>query len=150
MTDITPEIHRKLAASLFNKTWELIDLKERTTEDTELMVNSAHASLFHWLQVGNAVNFARGEWQISRVYSLCKRAEPALHHAENCLRICLENHIGDFDLAFAYEALARACNISDASAKSQQYLELAREAAQNIKEKDNREYLLTELSTITL
>ncbi len=150
MTEITPEIHRKLAASLFNRTWELIDLKERSSEETELMINAAHASLYHWLQVGEAVNFARGEWQVSRVYSLCKRAEPALHHAENCLRICQEHHIGDFDLAFAYEALARACSVLGAPEKTQQYLDLAKEAAQNIKEKEDRQYLLSELASIEL
>jgi hypothetical protein len=69
MVEITADIHKKLGVSLFNKVWNLIDLKTRNEEETEMMVNAAHASLYHWRQVGEPVNFARSEWQVSRVYS---------------------------------------------------------------------------------
>jgi len=147
--EITAEIHKKLGISLFNKVWELIDKKERSREDNELMINAAHASLYHWMQVGEPVNFARGEWQVSRVYCLCNRAEPALHHAENSLRICQENNIADFDLAFAYEALARASHLKQDAKKTLEFTTLAREAAKGIKEKEDRDYFLSELGNIT-
>jgi tetratricopeptide (TPR) repeat protein len=53
-------------------------------------------------------HLARGEWLISRVYAVLQRPEPALYHARRVLDLCQDNGIGDFDLAFAYEALARA------------------------------------------
>ncbi len=147
-SEITTEIHKKLGISLFNKVWELIDKKDRSREECELMINAAHASLYHWMQAGTAVNFARGEWQVSRVYSLCNRAEPALHHAENSLRICQENNIADFDLAFAYEALARASRVNQDAHKTAEFIALAREAAKGIKEKEDRDYFLSELGNI--
>jgi hypothetical protein len=145
---ITPELHRSLGVSLFNEVWNLIDKKNRNSEDNELMINTAHASLFHWMQVGEPVNFARGEWQVSRVYSICKRAEPALHHAENTLRICLQNGIGDFDLAFAYEALARAHAVENHVEKVAEYRTLGLAAAQSIEKKEDRDYFMAELSSI--
>jgi len=148
MAEITAEIHKTLAISLFNKVWDLIDLKNRTEEETELMINTAHTSLYHWRQVGEPVDFARGEWQVSRVYSLAGRAEPALHHAVNSLRICQEHTIGDFDLAFAYEAMARAYFIEGNTSKVEELRELALAASENIKEKDDKEYFLSELNTI--
>lgn len=148
MVEITAEIHKKLAVSLFNKVWELIDLKNRNQEETELMINAAHASLYHWRQVGEPVNFARGEWQVSRVYSLAGRTEPALHHAVNSLQICQEHDIGDFDLAFAYEAIARAYFIERKSAKVEEFRELALTAAEAIKGKDDKDYFLSELNSI--
>lgn len=148
--DISADVHRSLGISLFNKVWDLIDKKDRSPEETEVMINAAHASLYHWLQVGEPINFARGEWQVSRVYSLCARSEPALHHAENSLRICRENSIGDFDLAFAYEAVARAYSVSQQSEKTHEFLALANEAAKEIKKEDDRKYFLSELKSIRL
>jgi hypothetical protein len=65
------------------------------------------------LRVGEAPecrleNLARGEWLCSRVYSVLGRAEAALWHAQRCLDHCEAAGIGDWDLAYAYEALARA------------------------------------------
>jgi len=148
MTGITLELHKKLGISLFNKVWDLIDKKDRSEEDTELMINAAHASLYHWMQVGELVNFARGEWQVSRVYSLAGRAEPALHHAANSLRICLQNSIGDFDLAFAYESLARAYALAGNKPKSRENVDLALAASGCIKKKEDKDYFLNELNTI--
>ena len=45
------------------------------------------------------------------VLARLRRAPPSgagLHHARRVLEICEEHGIGDWDLAFAYEALARA------------------------------------------
>ena len=142
-------MHKKLGISLFNRTWDLIDKTDRSPEETELMINTAHASLYHWMQVGTPLNFARGEWQVSRVYSVCGRFEPALHHANNSLRICLENEIADFDLAFAYEAIARAYSIEPQSEKVAQHRNLALAAAEKIKSKEDRDYFLAQLNSIT-
>ncbi len=148
MTEITPELHEKLGISLFNRVWDLIDKTDRSEDETELMINAAHASLYHWMQVGDPVNFARGEWQVSRVYCLAGQAEQALHHAGNSLRICLNNAIGDFDLAFAYEALARANALMGNKQKTKENVDLAMAASGSIREKEDRDYLLHELNTI--
>ena len=49
------------------------------------MIHAAHASRYHWSKVGTNANLARGEWQVSRVYTVLDRAEPALYHAHRCL-----------------------------------------------------------------
>ena len=59
------EWHRKQAVSNFNRTWDLIDKQDRTFEEDMEMIHTAHASRFHWGVIGQAVNFARGEWQIA-------------------------------------------------------------------------------------
>lgn len=147
-TAITPQIHRELAVNLFNDVWDLLDKKERTREEAERMINAAHASLYHWSLVGEAINLARGEWQVSRVYSECGRAEPAIHHANNSLQTCTQNNIGDFDLAFAYEALARAFMVSGDGLRSSEFVHKASQASQEILKKEDKEYLLSELASI--
>jgi hypothetical protein len=101
---------RLLAAQLFNETWRLLGQEQRTRADDDRMIHTAHASRYHWGQVPAATpaHLARSEWLISRVYAVLQRPEPALYHARRVLDLGQDNGIGDFDLAFAYKALARA------------------------------------------
>lgn len=140
--------HKKEAIENFNATWDLIDKPHRTHDENLSMVHMSHASRFHWGQIGEPVHLARGEWQISRVYCLLNMAESALLHAEESLRICEENNIGDFDLAFAYEAMARAYSILKDSTHLELFRKKASATADTIKDQGNREYLLSELNSI--
>jgi hypothetical protein len=92
------------------------------------------------------VNFARGDWQLSRVYSVLGRSEPALRYGRQCLETCRANGLEDFDVAFAYEALARASAIEGKASESGRYAELAREAGERIAEDDDREILFADLA----
>jgi hypothetical protein len=118
---------RLLAAQLFNETWRLMEQQGRSRQDDDRMIHAAHASRYHWGQVADATpaHLARGEWQISRVYALLGRPEPAVHHARRVLDLCQENDIGDWDLAFAYEALARAHAVAGDAAAARHYTDLA-------------------------
>jgi hypothetical protein len=98
--------HRQLGVDLFNEAWRLVESRA----DDDRLLHCAHASRFHWGEAPECrpENLARGEWMCSRVYVVLGRAEPALHHARRCLELCEQHGIGDWDLAYAYEALARA------------------------------------------
>ncbi len=142
------ECHRKFAVDLFNLVWSLLDKKDRTREDDDKMVHAAHASRFHWGAIGTPVEFERGEWQISRVYSVLNKSQSALYHAKRCLEICKENNIGDFDIAFAYEAMARAYAVAGNKTESAKYTKLAKEAGEHIKGKEDRDLFFSELKTV--
>ena len=68
---------RQLAVDLFNHVWTLLATPDRTMDQDDEMLHAAHASRYHWGEVGDAANRARGEWQCSRVYSVLGRPEPA-------------------------------------------------------------------------
>ena len=140
--------HRQLGIDLFNRTWELLDKPERTQAEIDEMIHMAHASRYHWGMAGTALNLQRGEWQISHVYSVLGRGEPAHYHARRSLAICQENNIGDFDLAFAYEALARAASVLGNEKAMKENLTLAKAAGEKIAEQDDKEYLFAELENI--
>jgi hypothetical protein len=143
------ETHREFAVDLFNLTWDLLDKTGRSADENDKMIHAAHASRFHWGEAGTPLEFERGEWQISRVYSVLGRPEPALYHAQRCLAICEENDIGDFDIAFAYEAMARAYAVAGDAAKSKEYITLGEQASEQIEDKDNREYYDGELKRVS-
>ena len=132
---------------LFNHVWTLLRLDERTREQEDEMIHAAHASRHFWGRVGAPENHARGEWQCSRVYAVLGRGEPAIHHARRCLELCEQHGIGDWDLAFAYEALARAHAVAgDASAA--RYKELARTAGEAIADREDREVFDADYATL--
>jgi hypothetical protein len=140
---------RELGVELFNRTWALL---ESPGPDPDELVHCAHASAYHWMQVGTAANRARSEWQCARVYAVLGRAEPALHHARRCLELCesAPDEIEEFDLPFACEAMARAYTVAGDAAAAREWLDRARAAGEKIADEDNRVLLEADLANITL
>jgi hypothetical protein len=145
---LAPERQRQLAKDLFNHVWTLLEKERRTPEEDDEMIHAAHASRYHWGVVGTAVNLARGEWQCSRVYAVLGRAEPALWHGRRCLDLCDEHGIGDFDLAYAYEALARGHRVADQLPEAEAYERLALEEGARIADPEDREHFHADLATL--
>src|SRR3989441_12511110 len=140
--------HRKMAAHLFNATWTLIEKKRRTKEERDTMIHMAHASRYHWGVVGGPKELAIGEWQISRVYAVVGRPEPSLFHAQRCLEICEAHKIGDFPLAYAYEALARAFALAGKTRLREACLKLAKVEGAKIAEDEERSQFFKDLRTV--
>ncbi len=139
---------KALAINLFNETWDLIVTEGRTPSDDALMLHKAHTSCYLWSLEGNPANDARGEWQVSRVYALLGMGVLALLHARRSLDLCLDHGIGDFDLAFGYEAVARAHALLGNAEESAEYRQKALEAADAIEEDDDRDYCRKEIEAI--
>jgi hypothetical protein len=147
---LDPETHRALGAGLYNRTWELLAIEDRTSEQDDELVDTAHASAWHWRQVGNAANEARSHWLSARVYALLGRGEPAVHHAERAVAIVTAGGEGfeDWDAAAAAEAMARALAVAGDSAGSALWKGRAREALAAVAEDDDREVIETDLDSI--
>lgn len=146
---ITSEEHKRIGIALFNYTWSMIEKPDKSDSDTEHMINSAHASLFHWSFSAEPVHFARGEWLISRVYSIAKRPEPAMFHGQKSLKICLENGVSKFDRGFAFEAVARAYAVMGRDKERDENLELGLEEAQQVENDADRKWLIDNLRSVT-
>jgi hypothetical protein len=127
-----------------------MELPERTPEQDDELIDTAHASAYHWLQVGTPANRARSQWQLSRVYVVLGRAEPALHHARRCFDWCeaYPEALEDWDLAYAHEALARAHALAGDAEKARRHAGRARELAAGVKGAKDREHLDTDLATL--
>jgi hypothetical protein len=64
------------------------------------------------------------------------------------LSMCEANDIGDFDLAFCYEALARAHAVAGDFEEARRWLQRGSEAANDVAEEDDREILLADLASV--
>lgn len=151
MAEATSDVdHRQLGVDLYNYTWTLLEREDRTRDDDDAMLNATHASAYHWSHAAGAgpQNAARSQWQISRVNAVLGRGEAALYHAERCLEHCTENGVGDWDLAAAYEAVARAQKLMGNNAEFRRNLELGRDALAQIAEAEDREHIEEDLDAL--
>jgi DNA-binding transcriptional MerR regulator len=135
---LAPDDERRLAVDLFNHTWELLETAERTPAQDDRMIHAAHASRFHWEQVGDATNLLVGEWQCSRVYAVLGRSEPALWHARRALAVAEEAEITGFFRAASYEALTRALLVAGDRARAAAAEADAWQAAEAIDDDEDR------------
>ncbi len=142
------EEREKMAKDLFNLVWRYLEKPKRTPEENDLMINAAHASRFHWGEVGSAENLAIGEWQISHVYAVLGRAEPALYHGQRALDVCKRADVKDFALAYAYEALARAHALQGNTEEARRCIALGKATGQRIKDSMDRDLFEKDLSTV--
>ena len=136
---------RQLGVDLFNEVWRLME----TREDDDRMLHATHAMAYHWGQAPECLpeNRARAEWQISRVYTVLGRGEPAVWHAQRCLEWCESAGIGDWDLAYAYEGLARAHAVSG-TGEAGAWKAKAREAGDAIADEEDREHFEEDYATL--
>jgi hypothetical protein len=143
------EAHKFFAIELNQFTWSLLSNPERTSEENEMMIHSAHASHYHWLRAGVKVNEQRGEWMISRVYSTLNIPGRAIFHAERCKKITEEcpNDMSDFDLAYADEAMARAYACNGNHEESNKYYNLAKDKGGRITDKESKEIFTGDLNS---
>lgn len=150
LTDLDAATHRALGVALYNHVWTLLETADRTPAQVDEMIHAAHASRFHWSRAegSEAVNLARGEWQCSRVYAVLGRGEPALWHARRCLAINEANGSADWDIASAYEAMARASAVAGDAAAAADWKAKATTALDGIADQDDRDIIESDLATL--
>lgn len=107
-----PDCHRAFARQANQLVWALLAREDRRADQDDAMLDAAHASAYHWAAVGGRVEETRAQWLLSHVHAVLGRGEPATHHAVRALAVCEAEGIGDFDLAYAYEAMGRAAAVS--------------------------------------
>ncbi len=151
---LDPATHRQLGVDLYNSTWTLIEKPDRTPAETDEMIHRAHASRWHWARAAGVTraNHARGEWLCARVYATLGRAEPARWHAQRCLEII--ESIGEddgrasWDLAGAYEEMARAAFAGGDAASGSMWKARAVAALDDIDNADDRMPIEQDIATL--
>ncbi|MHA1772489.1 MAG: hypothetical protein ACTSYL_12680 [Candidatus Thorarchaeota archaeon] len=109
---------------------------------------------------------ARAEYMISRIYNRMKLGELALAHANKCLDLIQSKDeiaikrvdkglvkqepvvFADFDLPFAYEALARAYAVLGDGESCKTYVALAKKAIAKVKDLEDRKICTDELEKV--
>ena len=140
--------HEHFAKSTNGATWALLENEDRSLEDEFEMIMTAHASLFHWAQIGTALQLQRGEWLIAHVYTILGLGDAALRHATHCLDITENNleQMQDFDKAYAFEGMARALALEGKLDEAKAYYQKAQSAGQQISDEEDRAIFMSDFT----
>ena len=141
------EAHMEFAKKLNGRVWELLAKEDRTQKEDDEMIQAAHASLYHWLQVGTAVHQQRGFWMLAHVYTVLEHQEEALYNAERCLQITKQypEQMQDFDFAYGFEGAARASALTGDRTKAAEYKKKASDAGEKIANEEDKSIFLGDL-----
>ena len=142
---LSKEMHKKIAVDTFNEIWPLLEKKNPDEKDKELLIDMGHTSLYHWRCCGKDINLQRGQWMVSHIYSVLDMGESALYHAQKCFELTEKNNFLDFDMAYAYEAMARAAACSGKKIVYEKYIAASHDAALKIKKTEDKELFLSDL-----
>lgn len=143
------EIHKQVSVECFNEVWSILDLKERSREESRLMREMVHASLFHWLKREDCepTNLSVGLWQVSRVYAVLGDGRASMKYALECMTLSNDAELSHFYRGYAYEAAARAAGVMKDSDAAAQYLAEGLKCLTEV-EGDDAKYLKADLDSL--
>ena len=155
LPELDAAAHRKLAATLFNATWDLLDKSERSPDEDAAMLGRAHASRHHWAEVArlggpSGLKQANiGDWQLSRVYAVLNEGRLARFYGERSLDAYERSpEMGAFYGAFSHEALARAAHVLGEQERKEQHLAAARALAEGVEDQKSKDWLIQNLEDL--
>ena len=134
------EAHKHFAKTINGRVWELLQKQHRSQDDDDELLHAAHACTYHWRFAGTAVHQQRGEWLISRVHVVLGHGNEALRHAQRCFELTEANRqlMQDFDIAYAFEGMARAQAMLGDQKLADEFLMLAEQAGNVIADEEDR------------
>jgi len=134
--------HRWFAVECNNEAWALLEDEDRTDPETERMIHVAHAALYHWSQVGTALNRFRALYLLAKVYVEAGEPEGALHWADAALETGEDlDDATDFDLLCAQASAVEALMLVGEDQEAAALREEARAAYAVIEDEEEREVL---------
>jgi len=141
------EFHKKIAIKTNNEVWNYLTKDKRNEKENHEMITAAYTSFYHWNIIGKPINLQRECWLISHVYAVTGKSNFAIYYAEKCMNLTKKHNFVDFDLAYAYEALARAYASKGNSEKFSKYYKKALQTGNKIKKKENKILFMKDFKT---
>jgi hypothetical protein len=146
------EGHRQFASLCFNTVWDLFEHVDRSEDETNQMIDAAHASRYHWRMRDDVEprNMAISSWQLSRVYSAAGQADTASRYGQESLDICTSNGLSPFLTGYALEALTRAAHVGGDSEAARVTHTAARKYAMQVEDDKEQAMLLRDIDDATV
>ena len=146
--DDEAEWHRRFAADLYNRAWDLFENPSRSPADDEDMLAAAFASRYHWGIVGGPEQRALGDEHIARVCAAIGLGDLAVRYAASGLEITEHEGWTDYRRAAAFETMARAHAAAQHDAEREAWLARAKEAVGELEDADERAVIEAQLRTV--
>jgi hypothetical protein len=133
--------HERFAMSCNNRAWELSAQPRTALQDRE-MLDAAHASAWHWAQIGTELNRMRATMLLAEVHALLGSGPAAFSFAQEMRNYFLSRDTADWELAFTHAIYAHAAYADGRLAEHRSAYEEATAALQAIKDEEDRRIVL--------
>lgn len=156
--------HRTVAVRLFNRSWELLETPDRTPDQDAELLDTVHASRWHWSQVvgaGPAV-LARGDWMCATAYAALALGDAALASAQRYVEAAQawvdagrpaaggDGAFEDWDLASALQGLAAAQLACGRRGEAESTATRCRAALATVSDAEDRDLVAAQLDALGL
>lgn len=139
---------RRLAKTMFNATWDLIETTPRTAAQDRTMLATACASRRLWDGIGGPEQLATGDWLIAHVASLLGHAALALDFATAAYDQATAADVPTWLQASVCEGVARAHAVGGRAAARDAWIDRARQRLAAVADADERALIESQLATI--
>ena len=102
-----PEWHQRFAASCNNRAWDLATQARSKAQDRE-MLDAAHASAWHWSQIGTELHRMRAQLLVAEVHALLGMGPSAYVLADEAREYFLSRETPDWEVALTHAVHAHA------------------------------------------
>jgi hypothetical protein len=137
VTDEAAAWHKRFAMSCNNRAWDLA-AEPRTAAQEREMLDAAHASAWHWSQIGTEQNRMRATMLLAEVHALAGHGASAMAYAREMRSYFLGRDTPDWELAFTHAICAHAAHASGDAAEHRSAYRMAVEALNAIADADDR------------
>jgi hypothetical protein len=146
---LDPADQRALAASLFNRTWELLEA-DRDDEGDRTLLATALASRLHWEGIGTDENYAAGDWLVAHVASELGHPDLALDFAAAAHQraVAADPGVPRWLIASTQEGMARAHAVAGHDEERDRWAADARRTLQDVDDSEDRELIESQLATV--
>jgi hypothetical protein len=142
-----PSWHKRFAMRCNNRAWELSVQPRSKAEDRE-MLDAAHASAWHWAQVGTELHRMRATMLLAEVHALLGMGSSALALAEEMKVYFLGRETPDWELAFTHVIHAHASSAAGDHVRHREAYQRAVAALAAIADDEDREIVARTFSHV--
>jgi hypothetical protein len=139
--------HRRFAMSCNNRAWDLSTEVRTPAQDRE-MLNAAHASAWHWEQVGSELNRMRATLLLAEVHALLGMGSSALMLAETMREYFTNRETPDWEIAFTHTIYAHAAHAAGRLAEYREAYRQATAAIGSVAKEDDRNIVAKTFSLV--
>jgi hypothetical protein len=139
--------HKRFAMQCNNRAWELSTRLRTPAEDRE-MLDAAHASAWHWAQVGTELNRMRATMLLAEVHALLGIGPSAIALATEMRDYFQGRQSADWELALMHAIDAHAAHAAGQSAVHREAYRHAVAALAAIADEEDRAIVLKTFSCV--
>jgi hypothetical protein len=139
--------HKRFAMSCNNRAWEL-SVQDRTPSQDREMLETAHASAWHWSQIGTELNRMRATMLLAEVHALLGYGSSAISYAREMRTYFLGQDTPDWELAFTHAIYAHAAFAAGDLAEHRSAYHKAVDALRAIADEDDRSIVAKTFSQV--